>query len=412
MIHYDRFVLDNGLRCLVHRDEATPMVSMNVMYDVGSKDEDPDHTGFAHLFEHLMFGGSLNIPNYDEHLEKVGGDNNAFTSTDITNYFLNVPYNNLETAFWLESDRMLSLAFTEESLEVQKNVVTEEFKQTHLNQPYGDVMLELRPLAYQKHPYQWPTIGKKIEHISGSTLADVKDFFYRHYNPQNAILSVAGNVTREEVERLARKWFGPIPPRERPVRDYPAEPAQTEPREKTIERDVPYDAIYKAYHIEGRGDPGFYPADLCSDILSRGRSARLYQELVKAEQLFVDIEAYVTGELDPGLLIVEGKLRPGVEHQQANEAIQRELGRLRDGDLSEEELEKVKNKVETTLTLAETKALYKGMNLAFGEIFGDPSRVNKETKQYRAVTLDDIQKKAREKFVESNCSTLYYKGKG
>ncbi len=408
MIDFDRFVLDNGLRCLVHRDESTPLVAVNVMYDVGSKDEDPERTGFAHLFEHLMFGGSVNIPNYDEPLEKVGGDNNAFTSTDITNYYLTIPRSNLETAFWLESDRMLSLAFTPKSLEVQRNVVTEEFKQMYLNRPYGDAMLALRPLAYKKHPYQWPTIGKKVEHIAGASLEEVKAFFQKHYTPQNAVLSVAGNITTDEVRELASKWFGPIPAGNRYERQLPKEPAQQQPRQETLKGEVPFDAIYKAYHTYSREKQGYYAVDLISDILSQGDSSRLYNRLVKEEKLFTDIDAYITGELEEGLFLVEGKLRPGVSMEDAEDGIRRELDRLKKEKVGQEEFDKVKNKIETLVTLSEMKALHKGMNLAFAEIRGDASKANEEVEHYRQLERENILEAAQEVLVEENCSTLYY----
>ncbi|AFD07503.1 M16 family metallopeptidase [Solitalea canadensis] len=408
MINFERFTLNNGLRVLVHEDPATPMAVLNVLYDVGARDEDPSKTGFAHLFEHLMFGGSVNIPSYDEPLQRVGGENNAFTTNDITNYYIQVPAVNIETAFWLESDRMLSLAFSEKSLEVQRNVVCEEFKQRYLNQPYGDVWLNLRPLAFKKHPYQWATIGKELSHIEDATLEDVKAFFAKHYNPQNAILVVAGKVTLDEVKRLAEKWFGPIPAGEKYQRSLPQEPTQTEGRSQTIKAKVPLNAIYKAFHIGDRKSNTFYPTDLISDILSRGDSSRLYRSLVKEQQLFSEVNAYVSGDMDPGLFIVEGKLVEGVTIEAAEKAIDTELERMKAELLPADELTKVKNKIESTMVFSELNLLDRAMNLAYYELMGDAASYNKEKEKYQAVTALQIQEQANAIFADTNCSTLYY----
>ncbi|UKJ06544.1 M16 family metallopeptidase [Solitalea lacus] len=408
MIHFERFTLDNGLRVLVHEDPTTPMAVLNVLYDVGARDEDPDKTGFAHLFEHLMFGGSINIPSYDEPLQRVGGENNAFTTNDITNYYIQVPAVNIETAFWLESDRMLSLAFSEKSLEVQRNVVCEEFKQRYLNQPYGDVWLNLRPLAFKKHPYQWATIGKELSHIENATLDDVKAFFAKHYNPQNAILVVAGKVTLEEVKRLAQKWFGPIPGGEKYNRNLPQEPVQSNAQVQTITAKVPLNAIYKAFHIGSRKEKEFYATDLISDILSRGDSSRLYRSLVKEQQLFSEINAYVSGDMDPGLFIVEGKLVEGIVMEEAEKAILEELNRMKNEQIPVEELTKVKNKIESTMVFSELNLLDKAMNLAYFELMGNAANYNLEKEKYQQVTAFQIQEQANAIFTENNCSTLYY----
>jgi len=300
MIPFSEFTLDNGLRVIVHEDRTVQIAVMNILYDVGSRDEQPHKTGFAHLFEHLMFGGSKNIPSYDEPLQMVGGENNAFTNTDITNYYLTVPASNLETGFWLESDRMLSLSFDPKVLEVQRKVVIEEFKQRYLNQPYGDVWLKIRPLAYTIHPYQWATIGKEISHIENATMDDVKEFFFTHYLPNNAVLVVAGNVTLEQVKQLSEKWFGPIPSGKRTERKLPTEPKQTQKRTLTVEAKVPANALYKSYHMPGRFHKDYYVADLLSDMLSRGQSSRLYETLVKEKEIFNSISSFVMGTIDPG----------------------------------------------------------------------------------------------------------------
>ncbi|MDE5417871.1 insulinase family protein [Labilibaculum sp. DW002] len=411
MIEFDKFTLKNGLRVIVHRDETTPMAAVNILYNIGAKDEDPEQTGFAHLFEHLMFGGSVNIPNYDEPLQKVGGDNNAWTNNDVTNYYLTVPKENLETGFWLESDRMLSLAFTEKSLEVQKAVVVEEFKQHYFNQPYGDVWLHLRPLAYKKHPYQWSTIGKCLEHIEDAQLQDVKNFFFHHYAPNNAVLVVSGNAETEEVKRLAEKWFGPIERREIPERKLPAEPKQTEFRSLHLERDVPYDAIYMAFHMGKRMDEDFYIVDLVSDVLSNGQSSRIFQSLVKEKNLFSSIDAYLTGEFEPGLFLISGKLIEGVDMKVAEDAIWEELNKIASQKVDEYELQKVKNKIESSLVFSEISFLNKAMNLATHELLGDANDINKEVEKYQKVNTEDILNKSAEIFRKENCSTLYYHSK-
>jgi zinc protease len=408
MVLFDRFTLDNGLKVLVHEDPTTPMAVVNILYDVGARDEDPDKTGFAHLFEHLMFGGSINIPTYDEPLQRVGGENNAFTSNDITNYYITLPAVNLETAFWLESDRMLSLAFSEKSLEVQRNVVCEEFKQRYLNQPYGDVWLKLRPMAYKKHPYQWATIGKVLEHIENATIGDVKEFFKKHYNPSNAILVIGGSVKTEEVKLLAEKWFGDIPGLGKPTRNLETEPEQTEERKLTVHADVPLNAIYKAFHMPSRTDENYFTVDLISDILSRGNSSRLFRKLLKEQKLFSEINAYLTGSLDTGLFVVEGKPLPGVSMEIAEASIWHELEQLKAELVTAEELTKVKNKIESTMVFSEMSLLDKAMNLAFFELLGDAERLNSETQKYLDVTADQIQQQARRIFRNENSSTLYY----
>lgn len=408
MIKYESKTLKNGLRVLVTEDPSTPLATLNIMYCVGARDENPEKTGFAHLFEHLMFGGSVNIPEYDSPLQLAGGDNNAFTNNDITNYYLTLPANNLETGFWLESDRMMSLAFSEKSLEVQRSVVIEEFKQRYLNQPYGDVWLLLRPLAYKVHPYQWATIGKVVEHIENATLEDVRDFFFRYYCPDNAIMTVAGGVKSEEVFALAEKWFGDID-RKTPARmPLPAEPVQTEYRELTVHRDIPYDSVYRAYHMCSRLDKQFYAVDLLTDILSRGKSSRLYNSLIKEKKLFSEINAYSTADFDNGLLIVEGKLIAGVSMKDAEAAIDEEINSICQTVISDDELDKVLNKVESTMEFSEMELSGRALNLAIAEYMGDAELVNTELVLYRKVTSLDIQKAAQQIFRKENCSTLYY----
>ncbi len=411
MIEFKKHVLANGLKLLVHEDHTVPMAVLNVLYDVGAKDENPDQTGFAHLFEHLMFGGSINIPTYDEPLQNVGGENNAFTSNDITNYYIQVPSVNIETAFWLESDRMLSLAFSEKSLEVQKNVVVEEFKQRYLNQPYGDVWLKLRPLAYKVHPYQWATIGKEVSHIENAEMNDVKNFFKKHYNPQNAILVVAGDVSFEKALALTEKWFGSIDAGEKYIRNLPVEPQQNEERFLEHYADVPNDSIYKAFHVNDRRSNDYYIADIISDVLSRGESSRLYQKLVKEDKVFSEINAYITGDIENGLFIVEGKPSKGVTLQQADEAIWTVLNDLKTNLLPERELHKIFNKLESSTVFGEMNLLNRAMNIAYFELLGDANELNTEIEKYRAVTNADISNYAEKVFTKENCSSLFYYSK-
>ncbi|MBO9672009.1 MAG: insulinase family protein [Sphingobacteriaceae bacterium] len=408
MVDFNRFTLANGLKVLVHEDPTTPMAVLNILYDVGARDEDPNKTGFAHLFEHLMFGGSVNIPSYDEPLQRVGGENNAFTSNDITNYYITLPSENIETAFWLESDRMLSLAFSEKSLDTQRNVVSEEFKQRYLNQPYGDVWLKLRPLAYKKHSYRWATIGKELSHIENATMDDVKAFFKKHYTPQNAILVVGGNVKTEDVKKLAEKWFEPIPAGEKYNRNLIQEDPQTEARQETVKANVPLNAIYLAFKMPGRLNEDYYAFDLLSDILSRGQSSRLYNSLLKEQQLFSDINAYISSSLDPGLFIIEGKLVEGVAIETAEKAIWAELEKLKTELVSETELTKVKNKVESVLVFSEMSLLDKAMNLAYYELLGDAALLNRETEAFLKVRAEDIKRISNETFNPNSSSTLYY----
>lgn len=411
MIKFNSFTLENGLKVFVHEDQNTPLAVVNILYDVGSRDESEDKTGFAHLFEHLMFGGSANIPNYDEPLQKVGGENNAFTSPDITNYYVTLPAKNIETAFWLESDRMKSLSFDPKVLEVQQKVVIEEFNQRYLNQPYGDVWLKLRPLAYQKHPYKWATIGKEIEHISDATMDDVKNFFYTHYRPNNAYMVVAGNVQTEAIKTLAEKWFNDISAGPTVERKIPVEPKQEKARSLTIEADVPVDALYKAYHIPGKKDPKYYAADLVSDLLGRGKSSRLYRKLVKEESIFTNINAYVTGSIDPGLLMISGQVSDGISLENANLAVEKVIEGFLLDELPNKEIEKVKNQAISTIIYGEVELLNRAMAIAFGAVMGNPNLVNEEHTIIKGVSKEEINAAAQSILRAENCSTLFYKSK-
>ena len=405
----NRHILDNGLRLVHHEDTSTQMVAMNIVYDVGARDEHPEHTGFAHLFEHLMFGGSKHIPDYDTPLQLAGGENNAWTNNDITNYYLTVPAANAEIGFWLESDRMLELAFSPRSLEVQRDVVMEEFRQRCLNQPYGDVGHLLRPLAYRVHPYRWPTIGKDLSHIANATLDEVEEFFFRHYAPNNAVLAVTGRLSWDEARRLADKWFGPIPRRDIPMRSLPQEPEQVEERRLTVERNVPLDALYMAFHICGRGEEDYYAFDSLSDILSNGRSSRLTQRLVLERKLFSSIDAYVSGSRDAGLLHVSGKPSAGTTLEQAEAAVWEELGRLAQEPVDDRELEKVKNKFESTQIFGNINYLNVATNLAWFELTGRAEDIDREAERYRAVSAERLQMAARRAFRRTNASVLHYR---
>lgn len=408
MIQFDKFTLENGLRVLVHEDKSTPMAVVNVLYDVGARDEHPEKTGFAHFFEHLMFGGSKNIPVYDEPLQVAGGENNAYTTNDLTNYYCQLPAENIETAFWLESDRMLSLAFGKKSLEVQRKVVSEEFKEHYINKPYGDVWHKLRELVYTTHPYKWMTIGASLKHIEDVKLQDVKDFFAKHYTPSNAVLVVAGNIETAQVKTLAEKWFGNIPAGIKYDRDLPAEPRQTAPRFLEVKSNVPLDALYKAWHIYPRTDPRYYIADLITDILSGGASSRLFQSLVKEKKLFSSIDCYHLGSTDAGIITIDGKLVKGVDIKEADAAVMEELKKLQQDGITTFELEKVKNKTESAMAFEDMSVMNRAQSIAMYELLGDANLINSELSKYQEVTAEQILEECRIIFDNNNCSTMYY----
>lgn len=408
MIQFERFVLDNGLRVLVHEDPSTPMAVVNVLYDVGARDEDPNKTGFAHLFEHLMFGGSIHIPDYDEPLQRAGGENNAYTTNDLTNYYCQVPAQNLETAFWLESDRMLSLAFSEKSLDVQRKVVCEEFKEHYINKPYGDIWHKMRELAYKVHPYRWMTIGKELSHVEKAHIDDVKAFFFKHYRPVNAILVVAGNVQVEQVKQLAAKWFGPIPMGDQYVRNLPQEPVQTAARRQVVEADVPVDAFLATWHMDARLDKGYYIADLITEVLGGGASSRLYQQLVKEQRLFASIDCYHFGTIEKGLVAVDGKLAEGVAIETAEAAVQAVLQQVQEAAISEQELQKVKNKTESVIAFEDMNVMSRANSLAFYELLGDAQLMNNELQRYQEITAADIRSYSQQLFAQTNSNVLHY----
>ena len=411
MIQFDKFKLDNGLTVLVHPDTSTPMAVVNVLYNVGAKDENPAKTGFAHLFEHLMFGGSIHIPVYDEPLQRAGGENNAYTTNDLTNYYCQIPAENLETAFWLESDRMLSLAFSEKSLEVQRKVVCEEFKEHYINKPYGDAWHKMRKLAYTSHPYQWMTIGASLEHVEQATMQEVKDFFFQFYRPNNAILVVTGNVQLAQVKALAEKWFGPIPAGKKYERNLPKEPEQQKARTLELRADVPMDMLMMTWHMGGRFDEGYHATDLITDVLGGGASARLYEQLIKVKQIFSSIECYHFGTIDPGLLVIEGKLVKGVSMSVAEKAVLAEIEKIKNELLPLTEVQKVINKTESMICFEDMSIMNRAHSLAFYELLGDGNLMNTELAKYQAVTPELIQSTAQGIFKESNRNTLYYYSK-
>jgi predicted Zn-dependent peptidase len=411
MIEFERFELPNGLKVLFHKDITTPMAVVNTLYDVGARDESEEKTGFAHLFEHLMFGGSVNIPDFDAPLQRAGGESNAFTSNDITNYYDHVPAQNLDTALWLESDRMLSLAFTDKSLEVQRQVVIEEFKQRYLNQPYGDIWLNLRPLAYKKHPYKWATIGKDISHIEDATMDDVRSFFQKYYHPNNAILCVAGNFEYNYIQDKINYWYGDIPTKLKPARIIASEPQQTEYRELTLERNVPADAFYYAFKMSHRKSFEYYITDLISDALGREKSSRLYNKLKKELNLVSEINAYITGSLDEGLLMISGKMNDGVELEKLDKELWSELAAFVSEPLTDIELNKLNIKIKTAREFQDQGLLNRAMNLCNYELLGDAAAINEDLNVYQSITPEHIREVGKEILKKKNCSLLRIKRK-
>jgi zinc protease len=408
MILFEKTTLRNGLRVIVHTDDTTPFVAVNVCYNVGAKHEDPERTGFAHLFEHLTFGGSQHVTDFDTPVQNAGGNNNAFTTNDITNYYITVPANNIETALWLESDRMLGPKFTKKGLDVQRKVVIEEFRQRNLNKPYGDTWHLLRDLSYKVHPYRWPTIGLIPEHIEKATMEEVKDFFFHHYAPNNAVLVISGNIKPDQAFVLAEKWFSDIPERELSNKKILAEPMQTADREITVHRDVPIDTFYISWHMSSRLSQDFYAADLLSDILSGGNSSRVEEKLVKGQKLFTEADVFLSGENEPGLFIATGKINEGVSFESARNALLDEVRQTADSLITPYELEKVKNKVEAELLFNEIGYLEKAMQLASYEILGDAALINEQAVLYRNVTPEDIHRVASEILRPGNSNTLNY----
>lgn len=409
MITFRKHKLANGLQILYHQTADSAITVFNLLYKVGARNEQPHRTGLAHLFEHLMFEGSLHISDFDRPLQLAGGENNAFTSNDITNYYITLPSNNVETAFWLESDRMLGLNLTQEKIDIQKKVVIEEYNQRYTSQPYGDVFSLLRPQVYKVHPYQWPTIGKDMQHIREVSKAELETFFQAHYAPNNAILSVVTNLPFEQITDLAEKWFGPIPAQKLSSAHYQQEPEQTKSTFQEVNRNVPLDALIKAFPMSDHLSSGYFAADALSDVLSNGKSARLHQKLVKEKALFHAINAYITGDMDRGMLVVTGHVAPGITLTQANTAVQEELETLRTEPIPETELLKIKNKFESGQRMGRMHSLNKAMNIAYYQALGDATLYNNQVPMYQSLTTSDLHREAAKLFAEQNTNTLFYR---
>lgn len=407
-MHIEKITLSNGLRVIAHPDPNTALSVVNVLYDIGARDEDPDRTGFAHLFEHLMFEGTRHVKHFDRHVQDAGGSNNAFTSNDITNYYISLPAGNTETGIWLEADRMGFLDITQEKLDIQKKVVIEEFKERYLNQPYGDVWAELRKLAYTVHPYNWPTIGKNIAHVADSTLDEVQAFHRRFYLPDNAILCVAGNIRPDEVFAMSEKWFGPLPGGLQYTRNLPREPIQTQARRAEVERNVPQDLFMLAFPCPKYWTAGYAELDLASDLLGSGETSRLHQALVLKKRLFTQVGVYVTGSLDEGLVVMSGRLVPGVSFDRAEQAVWEELDKLRTHGPEARELEKIRNKLLTGRAFENDGIMNKATKLCAFELIGGAELINDEEQFYADVTVDSM-RRAASVFIPEKSNTLFYK---
>ena len=410
-LQFKRHILANGLRLIVHEDHSTPLASCNVVYNVGSRDENPEMTGMAHLFEHFMFTGSKHIPDYDAQLQSVGAFNNAYTTQDITHYYITLPAVNIEHALWLESDRMLELAFQQEKLDIQKHVVIEEFKENFLNRPYGDMWMLYNQFFFQKHTYQWLPIGKEISHIEKVSMDDMKAFFYRFYRPNNAVLTIAGDVKFEEIVPLVEKWFGPIPAGTDSVwdRKYPQENLQTEKRLFEVQRNVPADMLFKGWPTCGRLTPDFYAYDMLSDLFGSGQSSYLYKKFVMEDALFTDISAYITGTLDPGIFIIGGRPAEGVSIEEANKRLSDYLYQLPQNCINAHDLQKVKNRVESIILQNDIKIEDRSSSLAVAECFSCAEDFNDETNRYFAVSEEQINTLCNNMFRQEQETTMYYK---
>ena len=411
MIPYKRKTLDNGLTVVVNRDRSSKLAAVNLLYRVGARNEPPARTGFAHLFEHLMFRGTREVPSFDLPVQMASGDNNAFTNNDYTDFYITLPKDNIETALWLESDRMQGLELTPEKLATEKRVVIEEYRQRYLNQPYGDQMMLLRALSFRVHPYRWATIGLSPDHIADATMEEVQAFYRAYYHPSNAILSISADLDEERMLELAERWFAPLADRPHPAAAIPQEPPQEAPRREEVERDVPATTVSVAYHMGGRTSAEFFVGDLVSDLLSGGDSSRLYQRLVKGRRLLSSVNAYVTGDVDPGLFVFTGQLLPDTTPTQVEEAFREEIGALVRDAATEYELEKVRNKFEANTLFGELNVMNKAMNLGFYEMLGDLPLINGEVARYRAVTNDAIRDFCRRVLRPENSNTLIYKAK-
>ncbi|MBR6758806.1 MAG: insulinase family protein [Alistipes sp.] len=411
MITYSKHKLENGLTLLANHDRTSRMAAVNILYKVGARNENPSRTGLAHLFEHLMFKGTHSVPDFDTPVQMACGENNAFTNNDYTDFYITLPVDNIQTALWLESDRMHGLNLSEEAIEIEKRVVIEEFRQRYLNQPYGDVMMLMRQMAYTRHPYRWATIGLSPDHISSASVEEIRAFYERYYQPSNAILSVSGDIEPEAFFSLAEKWFSGIENRDFAPQQIPVEPEQTEPRRMEVERDVPATMIVIAFHMGNRLSPDFFVGDMTSDLLAGGDSARLYDRLIKRKRLFATANAYISGDLDCGTFCFTGQLLPTTSVEAAEEAIWAEISELQQGKVSKYEIAKVKNKFEANTLFGELNVMNKAMNLGYYEMTGDISLINREVDIYRSLGAEDVADFSRRIFRRENSSTLIYRAK-
>lgn len=411
MIRYTKRVLKNGLTVLVNRDTSSKLAAVNILYRVGARNEREDKTGFAHLFEHLMFRGTHNVPEFDVPVQMACGENNAFTNNDYTDFYITLPKENLSTALWLESDRMRNLNISNEACEVEKHVVIEEFKQRYLNQPYGDEQLLLRDLCYKRHPYRWATIGITPEHIERATLEDVRSFYDLHYRPSRAILAISADLDEEEIFALVERYFADIEDVGGKIAAIEQEPEQTEERRLVVEREVPATDITIAFHIGDRMSRDFFLGDLTSDLLAGGESSRLVNRLIKERALFSHVNAYITGSIDAGLFVIKGRLMPTTSESEAEEALWSELRDIMEGNISDYEMEKVKNKFEANMLMGEINVMNKALNLSFYEMTGDITLINREADIYRSLSREEVMAFARHRFTKQNSSTLIYRAK-
>ncbi len=411
MIKYQHTTLANGLEVVANRDSSSRMAAINILYKVGARNENPHRTGLAHLFEHLMFRGTHLVPDFDTPVQMACGENNAFTNNDYTDFYITLPKDNIETAMWLESDRMTGLNLSAQACEIEKRVVIEEFRQRYLNQPYGDVSMLMREMAYTTHPYRWATIGLKPEHIAEASLEEIHSFYRNFYHPSNAILSVSGDIAPEQVFELAHKWFGAIADTPYTANPIPREPVQTEPRRMEVEREVPATTIVIAFHMGNRLSHDFFLGDLTSDLLAGGDSARLYEHLIKNKQLFTSVNAYISGDVDEGLFTFTAQLLPTTSEQAAEEALWEEIGLLQSGNISDYELEKVKNKFEANTLFGELNVMNKAMNLGYYSMIGDLPLINREVEIYRSITRSEVADFAQRTFRKDNSSTLIYRAR-
>ena len=411
MITYSKHTLRNGLTVIANRDHTSRLAAVNILYRVGARNENPERTGLAHLFEHLMFRGTHAVPDFDTPVQMACGENNAFTNNDYTDFYITLPVDNIDTALWLESDRMQGLNLSEEAIAIEKRVVIEEFRQRYLNQPYGDINMLLRNMVYTTHPYRWATIGLSPDHIANASTEEIRALYDRFYQPSNAILSFSADIPQERVFELAEKWFGGLEDKPMPALTIPQEPQQQSARRLEVERDVPATMIIIAFHMGDRLSRDFFLGDMTSDLLAGGDSARLYERLIKRKRLFASVNAYISGDVDCGTFCFTGQLLPSATEAEAEAAFWEEIRDLQEGNITDYELEKVKNKFEANTLFGELNVMNKAMNLGYYEMIGDLGLINREVEIYRSLGSDDVADFSRRVFTPQNSSTLIYRAK-